>query len=190
MNKTIALGLAGLMTIGASTAASAGEAMQDAKIYASAHISHNYYDLPAGNNADDDSVWGFGILAGVEFDAGHNGLTISPEGGWQNLGELEEANGGPGRLEFTGFTAGLRAAYPICNDGQTRLIARAGRIWWNAEDESSQEVDGQDWYYGGGADHQLTDQLRIGADVQYQSIDIQGIDLDVYTAALRTTFTF
>lgn len=190
MKNQITLALAAALSLGVATSASAGDAMHDAKIYASAHLSLNNYDVPAGGNVDDDSVWGFGILAGVEFDAGHNGLTIAPEAGWQNLGELEEANGGPGRLEFTGYTAGLRAAYPICNDGQTRLIARAGRIWWTGEDEIGAEVDGQEWYYGGGADHQLSEQFRIGADLQYQSLDIQGIKLPVYTTAIRGTFTF
>lgn len=183
MKQIITICLAGLISVGAATAASAGEA----KLYASINASYNSYDDVSG--VKDDNVWGYGGLVGAEFATSYNGITIAPEAGYQDFGTLE-ASIGSNEANITGLTAGVKIALPITQNGATRIVARGGSLWWDMDVNAGADVDGQDWYYGGGLDHLLTENLRIGVDAQFQTLRDNGGDLDFFSTSLRATFTF
>ncbi|MGB0920307.1 MAG: outer membrane beta-barrel protein [Alphaproteobacteria bacterium] len=187
MKNVVTLGLAGLLGIGIATSASATEP----QFYGAAGVGYSSYDLPstAPAGSGDDS-WGYSILAGAEFQTGHNGVTVAVEGGWKDFGDIDGGTGSPD-TEIDGWFAGIKAALPVSADGATRVFARGGQLWWEGT-TGPVSVDQEDWYYGGGIDHLVSPNIRVGLDLEFISLDpgAGSQDIDTLSTTARVIYMF
>lgn len=167
--------------------ASAGEFKPN--FYASAGVTHHALDLsaPAPLRFDNDE-YGFTLQGGAEFETGHHGILAAVEGGYSDLGDFTITDGvDSADLEFDGWNLGLRLALPVTEDGKARVYARGGMMWWDIEMTGEPSVDGNDWYYGGGVDYEISQNWRVGLDVSAMEYNVEDESFDSLTTTLRIT---
>ncbi|ARD44174.1 outer membrane beta-barrel protein [Colwellia sp. PAMC 21821] len=104
--------------------------------------------------------------------------------------------------EVDGYTLALKAGLPV-NDHLT-VYMKGGQLWWDADInaiEGSNNVDGNDFFYGAGASIALTEgwdlrieYTRFDIDFERDEIgilsNIESFDTDVDYASINIQYTF
>lgn len=144
----------------------------DIQLYATGGLSYTSYDTPSYYPTTfDDHSWGYRLAVGAEFPISNSGITIGPEIGWVDYGDIE--NSGGTDAESDGWYVGGRGAVPITEDKKTRITGHVGRIRLTVG-EGGFTVESTVWYYGGGADTEVSDNVRLGAEVTALEADVPG----------------
>ncbi len=157
--------------MGASIASPA-MAGDDLQLYATGALNYSTYDFPGYYPTTfDDNSWGYKLAVGAEFPITDSGITIGPEIGWVDYGDIENSGGPDAKSD--GWYYGGRAAVPITEDKKTRITAHVGRIRLTVG-EGGLSVTSTVWYYGGGADTEVADNVRVGVDVTALEADVPG----------------
>jgi opacity protein-like surface antigen len=117
-------------------------------------------------------------------------------GGWMLNpylgGELEYLDGGTAEdrgaeIDFTGFNASLKAAYPI---DQFSVFAKLGMFFWDADVsilDASGSDSGEDISWAVGAGFDFTD--NFGVTVEYQGFEVEDTDtVDFISASVLWKF--
>ena len=98
--------------------------------------------------------------------------------------------------DVDGFIVGLRGDIPVYDS--VNLFARAGIYVWDADASNSgtltvggnpvsvEDDDGEDLYFGLGAEYMFSD--HFGASIEYTRYDLDIGDADVFSAGLRYFF--
>lgn len=139
-------------------------------------------DFPGVSVDDTDTTWA--ISGGYMFHP-----SFGAEVGYRDLGEVTLSGpGGSGSIGVTGIMLGAVGRLAVAE--RLSIVPRFGLYLWEVEASSTtgfrDSDDGNDFYFGIGADFQINRQAHVG--LHFARFDIGGDDIDVIEAKLGFRF--
>ncbi|MCU4674704.1 porin family protein [Catenovulum sp. 2E275] len=147
-----------------------------------------------GDDEFDDEDNAVNVFAGLQFNQ-----ILSIEGGYIDFGEY---GNDVFNSSVDGYTLALKAGIPLHE--RITLYAKGGQLWWQSDlsnTNDSEDVDGQDLFYGVGASFALTESWDLNLeytrfDLEFERdeigifAEIDDLDTEVDYAGISLSYTF
>jgi OmpA-OmpF porin, OOP family len=167
--------LAAAATLALAPFAAQAQMQMQGKAFVELGIGQASYDVDIA----DDSDTTFNISAGWMFHP-----SVGAEIGYRDLGKISEAGAG---VEVSGFQLGAVGRFAVTP--RISIVPRLGLYLWEADGTGTligASDDGNDLYFGVGADFAATPQLTVG--LHFVRFDASDSDVDVFE--LRAGYRF